>query len=110
MARSDRDIFNDHVEALARRLGVPVNRLPDAERRRLLDDVRGRKLNDHEAALTLGYAYLIGLPDDDVERIRVLLDRLSLVGRQWWEEALVRPGLATPLEREALERLRELER
>ena len=106
--RSDRDIFNDHVEALVRRLGVDLDRLRDAERRRLLDDARRRSLNEHEAALAVAYGHLAGWLEHDVERARVLIDRLSLVGGQWREEALVRAGVTRPLEREARARLEEL--
>ena len=109
MARSHRDIFNDHVAALARRFGVHLDRLADGERRRLLNDVRRRNLNEHEAAMTVAYAYLMELPEHDLEHARVLLDRLGLVGRQWREEALVDAALVEPLERAARARLREME-
>lgn len=111
MPRSDRDIFDDHVMALVRQLGVQTTRLSEPTRRRLLDDVRRRRsearLNDHEAALTFACGHARALIDLDRERARVLTDRLRLVGRQWCDEGLARAAVLAPLERELEAALRE---
>jgi hypothetical protein len=109
MPRSDRDIFDDHVIALTRQLGVQPERVSDSGRQRLLDDGRRRRLNEHEAALALAYGYAGEMLDDDLERARVLADRLALVGRQWLNERLVHESVRAPLERELRSALRERE-
>lgn len=106
MARSEREIFNDHVTVLVRRLGVELEDLSDRQRQQLLNDARRPGLNDHEAALALAYAHLPDVLADDVERARVLADRLALMAEQWGDDDLVDTGLLAPLEREARARLR----
>jgi hypothetical protein len=109
MARSDRDVFNDHVAALTRQLGVQVDHVPDGERRRLQDDARQRRLNEHEAALTVAYGEVRELLHRDLEQARVLVDRLALVGRQWRVAGLVGAALLQSLEQRARVQLRDAE-
>lgn len=107
MTRSDHDLFNDHVTALTRQLGLDLDHLLEAERRQLLAAVWRRRLNDHEAAVAVGFCHVQLLAERDMERARVLLDRVSLVCGQWREQRLVDGALTLPLERQALKALRD---
>jgi len=100
MPRSERDIFTDHVAALLRPLGVALEDMTRAQRERLVNRARRSRLNEHEAALTLAHGFVIDLLERDVERARVLMNRLTLMAAQWKREDLVKRGVVTPLERE----------
>ncbi len=110
MPRSEREIFNDHVTVLVRQLGLELEDLSRGNRERLLQQARRRHVNDHEAALLLVYDHLPALLDEDVERARVLIDRLALIAGEWCEEDLVDGRVTAPLDREARVRLRRAER
>ncbi|MEQ8858130.1 MAG: hypothetical protein RIC56_05740 [Pseudomonadales bacterium] len=110
MPRSDREIFNDDVTVLVRQLGLELDDLAPRDRDHLLNQARHRHLNDHEAALTLAYDHVPALLDQDVERARVLIDRLALMGRLWRDDDLVHRDLTAPLEREARAQLRRADR
>ncbi|MFU8813982.1 MAG: hypothetical protein ACNA7W_01465 [Pseudomonadales bacterium] len=106
MTRSDHDIFNDHVAVLTRQLGLDLARLDEAERRQLLADAWRRKANDHEAAVAVACAHVQRLLEHDVERARVLLDRVGLLCDQWRERGLVDAALTTAFEQQARRALR----
>lgn len=110
MPRSEREIFNDHVTVLVRQLGLELEELSETQRDRLLLEARKRRVNDHEAALIIAYAHLPVLLDEDVEGARVLIDRLSLMAREWRDEHLVDARAVAPLEEEARARLRRADR
>lgn len=99
--RSERDRYNDHVEALLRDLGLELEDFDGREQSRLLQDARQRRLNEHEAALAVAYGHAPVLLDDDLERARVLMDRLALTAEQWQHQGLVNRHRLAPLEREA---------
>ncbi|MAT83221.1 MAG: hypothetical protein CMD39_02915 [Gammaproteobacteria bacterium] len=89
MGRSERERFNDHVASLLRRLGIEVDELPDGQRRDLIEQARDRHDNEHEAALYIGYALVPAVLADDVEKGRVLIDRLAVTAEAWDDEELV---------------------
>jgi hypothetical protein len=101
MPRSERDIFNDHVTALLRQLGVNADDVADRHRRQLFDQARRRHLNDHEAALVVAHGHALDLLEENLERARVLVDRLALVAAQWGRDDLVNRQVVAPLERDA---------
>ena len=107
--RSERDIFNDHVGVLMRQLGVRAEEMQVPEAGRLLNEARSRRLNDHEAALSVAYGLIPRLLDRDLERCRVLLDRLALVAEAWRDDDLVARHLPAALDRAARRALRDAE-
>lgn len=86
MTCSERERFTDHVTSLLRRLGIAVYDLPEGERRGLIEQARGRCDNEYEAALFIGYALVPTVLDDDVEKGRVLIDRLAVTAEAWDDE------------------------
>jgi hypothetical protein len=107
VTRSPRDIFNDHVTVLVRQLGFELDQLDERDVRRLLAEAWHRKLGDHEAAASVGYGYVRSLLQRDLERARVLLDRMSLVVEQWRALGLVDRSRTVTLEQEARRAVRE---
>lgn len=99
--RSERNRFSDHVEALLLRLGVRADDVAERLRKRLLHEARHRRLNDHEAALTVAHGHALELMDAELERARVLVDRLELVAAEWDGEDLIDRSVIMPLQREA---------
>ncbi len=89
MGRSQRERFNDHVTSLLRRLGIEVDDLPEGQRRGLIEQARDRHDNEHEAALFIAYALVPAVLADDVEKGRVLVDRLDVTAQAWDDEDLV---------------------
>jgi hypothetical protein len=89
MTRSAHDLFNDHVAVLVRQIGFELDQLDERDGRRLLADAWHRKLGDHEAAALVGYGHVHWLLERDLERARVLLDRICLVVEQWGSLGLV---------------------
>lgn len=89
MARSKRERFHDHVASLLRRLGIVLDEVPEGERRRLIGQALGRRDNEHEAALFIGFALVPSVLADDVEKGRVLLGRLGVMAEAWEEDDLV---------------------
>ena len=109
MTRSDRDIYSDHVAVLARQLGFELDHLAPRDAERLLGTARQRRLNEHEAALLVGYGRVQALLDEDLERARVLAQRLGLVGGQWAHDGLVGRHTLTEMERDARDALQRLD-